>query len=69
MKNPVSNELVHLLENLRAIFLEHTGYGRSDIMSINYLGYVITRNGGQYRVRNGRVQWIAGPPVDLEDRD
>jgi hypothetical protein len=54
---------------LRHQFLERTGYGSSDILSLNYgTGIFLMLNGGKYRVIENDVEYIAGPPVDMEDR-
>lgn len=52
-------------------FLEASGYGRSDLLAINYTTRtVMTLNGGIYRVRNsGSVAWVKGPALEPEERD
>lgn len=55
---------------LRRQFLDATGYGSSDILSLNYSTRTfLTRNGGCYRVEeDGVVTHLAGPAVDVDDR-
>lgn len=57
-------------ERLKAEFFEATGYGSSDLLSLNYSTRTfLTTNGGKYQVgSNGSVIRLAGPPVDVEDR-
>lgn len=62
-------ELNKLQNGLRRRFLRATGYGWSDVLSLNYTtGIFLTRNGGKYQVLNDRVEHLAGPAVDTEDR-
>lgn len=54
---------------IRSRFCEVTGYGRSDILSLNYAtGMFLTFNGGKYQLVGDEVKYISGPPVDMEDR-
>ena len=48
---------------LRSQFLEATGYGRSDILSLNYeTRQFLTFNGGKYRVKkDGTIDHLGGP--------
>jgi hypothetical protein len=50
-------------------FLEQTGYGPSDILSLNYeTNIFLTRGGGKYQLKNGRVVHLSGPSKDPEER-
>lgn len=52
------------------LFLEVTGYGRTDILARNNsTRIVLTRNGGKYKVGKAGVKHLAGPAVSAEDRD
>lgn len=55
---------------LRHIFFEESGYGPSDLLSLNYdTRTFMTRNGGIYRVtEDGSIDHISGPSLDLFDR-
>lgn len=54
---------------LRAQFFQTTGYGPSDILSLNYISHeFLTCNGGHYRLVGEGIQHIAGPPPSVEDR-
>ena len=54
---------------LRSQFFEATGYGPSDILSLNYsTREFLTTNGGHYRVVPDGIVQLAGPPAALEDR-
>lgn len=54
--------------SLRA-FLEKSGYGPSDILSLNYeTNIFLTRGGGKYKLQNHRVIRLAGPSADPEER-
>lgn len=54
---------------LRSQFFEATGYGPSDILSLNYLHReFLTRNGGHYLFAADDIVHLAGPPPALEDR-
>ena len=55
---------------LRDDFLEATGYGSDDLLSLNYsTREFLTRNGGLYRVEeDGQIEHLGGPPPDVEDR-
>lgn len=54
---------------LRRRFFEVTGYGSSDVLSLNYeTGIFLTFNGGKYQLVDGDVKHLSGPPVDVEDR-
>jgi len=57
-------------EELRRQFLEATGYGSGDVLSLSYeTRTFLTRNGGTYRVsEDGNIDHISGPPVGVEDR-
>lgn len=61
-----------LNESQRAIvhrFLEETGYGFSDLLSLNYGSQTfLTRNGGKYRIVDGKVEHLSGPSTQVEDR-
>jgi len=68
---PLSQEL-ELNESQRVLrhqFFEATGYGSNDILSLNYETHIfLTFNGGKYQLVDGEVKYLAGPPVDVEDR-
>ena len=55
---------------LREEFLEATGYGSDDLLSLSYSTRTfLTRNGGKYRVgEDGKIEHLSGPPPDVEDR-
>lgn len=54
---------------LRSKFFAATGYGPSDILSLNYsTREFLTVNGGRYRITGEGLQHLAGPPPALEDR-
>ena len=54
---------------LRTQFFSATGYGPSDLLSLNYQSRdFLTRNGGRYRLSAEGIQHLAGPPPALEDR-
>lgn len=55
---------------LRRLFFEATGYGSSDLLSLNYSTRTfLTSNGGKYRVdEDGSISRIAGPSAEVEDR-
>jgi hypothetical protein len=58
---------------LISVFLEHSGYGERDLLSLNFsTGVFMTRNGGRYQIKgkdsDTTVKWLAGPPVDPEYR-
>jgi len=57
-------------ESLKSAFLELTGYGSHDLLSLNYDTHTfLTVNGGLYRVNDdGTVEHLDGPPPDVEDR-
>jgi hypothetical protein len=61
-----SDEQEALLEH----FLFAAGYGRSDLLSLNYSTRIfLTRNGGKYRVESdGKLTRLAGPHWDPEER-
>lgn len=67
LKSPELTEEQIMLQNR---FLEETGYGESDILSLNYdTRTFLTRNGGVYQVNEeGGINHIKGPSVDLWDR-
>lgn len=51
-------------------FLEQTGYGPSDILSLNYeTNIFLTRGGGKYQLKKDRVIRLAGPSADPTERD
>jgi hypothetical protein len=53
---------------LRSQFFSATGYGPSDLLSLNYeTKEFLTRNGGHYRLVDG-IQHLSGPSPYLEDR-
>lgn len=51
-------------------FFNETGYGEWDILGFNRkTRIIVTKNGGMYHVLNdGRVQWLKGPPIHVDDR-
>lgn len=51
-------------------FLEVTGYGRDDLLSLSFFTKeFLTRNGGRYRLMDdGAIKHLSGPSVDVEDR-
>ncbi len=54
---------------LRSQFFEATGYGPSDILSLNYqYREFLTRNGGHYQLTTDDIVHLAGPPPAIEDR-
>jgi hypothetical protein len=55
---------------LREKFLEDTGYGSHDLLSLNYQTRIfLTMNGGKYRVEtDGSIEHLGGPPPDVADR-
>jgi hypothetical protein len=54
---------------LRSQFFEATGYGPSDLLSINYANReFLTVNGGRYQFTGNELVHIAGPSPALEDR-
>lgn len=57
--------------HLRSAFFKESGYGPSDLLSLNYdTRTFLTRNGGKYRVEaSGSVTHLAGPPLEVEERD
>jgi len=57
-------------KTLRAEFLEATGYGSDDLLSLSYhTRTFLMRNGGKYKVLNdGTIEHLDGPPPDVEDR-
>jgi hypothetical protein len=57
-------------EGLLEHFLFTAGYGRSDLLSLNYQTRIfLTRNGGKYRVEaDGKIKRLAGPHWDPEER-
>lgn len=65
-------EVPQLNESQRALrhrFFEVTGYSSSDVLSLNYeTGIFLTFNGGKYQLVDGDVKYLAGPPVEMEDR-
>jgi hypothetical protein len=63
-------DLTEPQNRLRRQFLDATGYGSSDILSLNYSTRTfLTRNGGCYKVEeDGTVTHLAGPAVDVDDR-
>jgi len=66
LQEPQLNESQRLL---RHRFFEATGYGSSDVLSLNYdTGIFLTFNGGKYQLVDGEVKHLQGPPVDMEDR-
>jgi len=69
---PLLTEIVVSKEHLplRRKFLEATGYGSDDLLSLNYITKIfLTRNGGEYRVRDDdSIEHLGGPPPDVEDR-
>jgi hypothetical protein len=55
--------------NVRSQFFEATGYGPSDILSLNYsTREFLTKNGGHYRIVPDGIVHLAGPPPAVEDR-
>jgi hypothetical protein len=55
---------------LRSRFFDQSGYGPSDLLSLNYsTGIFLTRNGGKYRVSGDALEWLAGPSPSVEERD
>lgn len=66
LKEPELNKIQNAL---RRRFLRATGYGWSDVLSLNYTtGIFLTRNGGKYQVVDDQVNYLAGPAIDPEDR-
>lgn len=57
--------------HLRSVFFEQTGYGPSDLLSLNYSTRTfLTANGGKYKVlEDGKIDWLAGPSALVEERD
>jgi len=54
---------------LRSQFFSATGYGPSDLLSLNYeMKEFLTSNGGHYQIKDGNIQHLAGPSPFLEDR-
>jgi hypothetical protein len=54
---------------LRSQFFSATGYGPSDLLSLNYSTHeFLTTNGGRYRLTGDGIQHLAGPPPALEER-
>lgn len=54
---------------LRSQFFAATGYGPSDLLSLNYESReFLTTNGGRYRLFGAEIQHLAGPPPAMEDR-
>lgn len=54
---------------LRAQFFAATGYGPSDLLSLNYnQREFLTINGGRYKFTGKELTHLAGPPPALEDR-
>jgi len=54
---------------LRSRFFEATGYGPSDLLSLNYDSHeFLTMNGGRYKFTGRELIHIAGPSPVLEDR-
>lgn len=64
-------ELTTEQAHLRSEFFQQTGYGPSDLLSLNYETRIfMTRNGGRYRVsEDSSIDWIAGPEPRAEERD
>lgn len=56
--------------SLREEFLEATGYGSDDLLSLSYnTRTFLTRNGGKYKVLDdGSIDHLSGPPPEVEDR-
>ena len=56
--------------DLRRQFLDATGYGSSDILSLNYSTRTfLTRNGGCYQVEeDGSITHLYGPAASVDDR-
>lgn len=63
----MTTEQNEMLEN----FLEVSGYGRGDLLAVNYsTRTVMTLNGGIYKIRSsGSVAWVKGPALEPEERD
>ena len=57
-------------KTIREDFLEATGYGSDDLLSLSYATKTfLTRNGGKYKVADdGTIEHLAGPPPEVEDR-
>lgn len=50
-------------------FLEKTGYGPNDVLSLNYdTGIFLTRGGGKYQLKDHKIKHIAGPNSDPNER-
>jgi len=61
--------LTEAQSELRSQFFSMTGYGPSDILSLNYsTNEFLTVNGGRYRITREGIQHLSGPPPELNDR-
>ena len=50
-------------------FLQLTGYGPSDILSLSYqTNTFMTRNGGKYQLSNHKIKHLAGPNWNPDER-
>lgn len=62
---PLTEEQIEL----RTQFFSATGYGPSDLLSLNYESQeFLTKNGGHYRFTGEGINHLSGPPPALEDR-
>lgn len=54
---------------LRAAFFEVSGYGASDLLSLNFTTKTfMVRNGGTYQLQESGWKRLSGPPLLVEDR-
>lgn len=50
-------------------FCQLTGYSANDILSLSYeTNTFLVRNGGKYKLVNGKIEHLAGPSPDPNER-
>ena len=61
--------LTEAQSELRSQFFTRTGYGPSDLLSLNYsTREFLTVNGGRYRLTGEGITHLSGPPPELQER-
>lgn len=62
---PTKSPLHPVLEN----FLEEAGYSEDDVLAFNpNTKRIVTKNGGEYAIRNDRILHFSGPSPDPTER-